>query len=119
MEYPSEDVMSRKLRLIKVFMWLSSLLILAAGAVLQRCAGVVDAFEKSGSLLVAFSVVVYFLLDRFEYLTGQPAELFDSGGHVIPKKIMALTEVSVASLGALVALFGNWALSQLSEYLPC
>jgi hypothetical protein len=119
MAYPEENEIRRKLRPFKVLIWLFSMATLCLGAYLQLCSGIDDAFEKSGSLLLAVTLVIYFLLDRFDYLTGHPAENFDSAGHILPKKVMAFTEVSVATIGALIALFGNWVLSQLSEYLPC
>ena len=118
MEYPSEDEIKRRLRPVKWGLWLAGASIVAAGVLLERFQGVDGAVEKSGGVLIAMAIVAYFLLERFDYRTGNSADLFDSSNHAVPRRYMQATEAILVVLGTVLATFGAPIYSRLSLLWP-
>jgi hypothetical protein len=107
-EYPSDTAIFRRLRPVKYGIWVLALLTLLAGFWLDTCNGIEKAFAKSGGVVIAIAIISYFLLDRYDYLTGNRAELFDSSNHAVPKRYLSFTEATVTAVGTFVATFGDW-----------
>ncbi|MGX0876005.1 hypothetical protein ACSSV4_000680 [Roseovarius sp. MBR-154] len=113
MEYPKEDTIKNRLRPYAIVLWIASGLLLGLGMFLDWTGLVPEALSRAGALSVLLALAVFFYLEKREFLTGNPAHLFDSAGHVVPKGIIGPHVTWTTILGSFTAIFGDLIVSLL------
>ncbi|MFO7920905.1 MAG: hypothetical protein R6U99_08865 [Nioella sp.] len=107
MEYPTEHEIRKTLKPYSIGLWFGSVALLASGACLGWAGLVPEAFSRAGALTVLLALAVFFYLEKREFLTGNPAEFFDSAGHIVPKGIIGPHVTLTTIIGSLTAIFGD------------
>jgi len=100
-DYPTEDEIRKKLRPRLILMAWFCIFVLIIGFSADLSGVVKNAFPLTGAITLALALSSFFWLEKNDFLTGHPAEFFDSAGHVVPRKVAAPFNMWLSLVGTL------------------